>query len=105
MKHTLTLLFALMSFVAAVAQTQHSIIIDETSFRAVQVDARTGVGIDKIPRDNSNRPCTRIKMHVNRMTRAEIDDLQVRPVGGNVVVMKQTVAAEGNGLIIELTAP
>ena len=93
-----------MSFVAAVAQTQHSIIIDETSFRAVQVDARTGVGIDKIPRDNSNRPCARIKMHVNRMTRAEIDGLQVRPVGGNVVVMKQTVAAEGNGLIIELTA-
>ena len=104
MKHTLTLLFALMSFVAAVAQTQHSIIIDETSFRAVQVDARTGVGIDKISRDNSNRPCARIKMHVNRMTRAEIDGLQVRPVGGNVVVMKQTVAAEGNGLIIELTA-
>ena len=104
MKHTLTLLFALMSFVAVVAQTQHSIIIDETSFRAVQVDARTGVGIDKISRDNSNRPCARIKMHVNRMTRAEIDGLQVRPVGGNVVVMKQTVAAEGNGLIIELTA-
>ena len=104
MKHTLTLLCALMSFVAAVAQTQHSIIIDETSFKAVQVDARTGVGIDKISRDNSNRPCARIKMHVNRMTRAEIDGLQVRPVGGSVVVMKQTVAAEGNGLIIELTA-
>ena len=104
MKHTLTLLCALMSFVAAVAQTQHSIIIDETSFKAVQVDARTGVGIDKIPHDNSNRPCARIKMHINRMTRAEIDGLQVRPVGGSVVVMKQTVAAEGNGLIIELTA-
>ena len=104
MKHTLTLLFALMSFVAAVAQTQHSIIIDETSFRAVQVDARTGVGIDKISRDNSNRPCARIKMHINRMTRAEIDGLKVQPVGGSVAVMKQMVAAEGNGLIIELTA-
>ena len=104
MKHTLTLLCALMSFVAAVAQTQHSIIIDEQSFKAVQVDPRTGVGIDKIPHDNSNRPCARIKMHVNRMTRAEIDGLKVHPVGGSVVVMKQTVAAEGNGLIIELTA-
>ena len=104
MKHTLTLLCALMSFVAAVAQTQHSIIIDETSFRAVQVDPKIGVGIDKIPHDNSNRPCARIKMHVNRMTCAEIDGLQVRPVGGSVVVMKQMVAAEGNGLIIELTA-
>ncbi|MBO5732067.1 MAG: leucine-rich repeat protein [Alistipes sp.] len=104
MKHTLTLLCALMSFVAAVAQTQHSIIIDEQSFKAVQVDPKIGVGIDKIPHDNSNRPCARIKMHVNRMTRAEIDGLQVRPVGGNVVVMKQIVAAEGNGLIIELTA-
>ncbi|MBO5732627.1 MAG: leucine-rich repeat protein [Alistipes sp.] len=104
MKHTLTLLCALMSFVAAVAQTQHSIVIDEQSFKAVQVDARTGVGIDKIPHDNSNRPCARIKMHINRMTRAEIDGLRVYPVGGSVVVMKQTVAAEGNGLIIELTA-
>ena len=104
MKHTLTLLCALMSFVAAVAQTQHSIVIDEQSFKAVQVDARTGVGIDKIQRDNSNRPCARIKMHINRMTRAEIDGLKVRPVGGSVVVMKQTVVAEGNGLIIELTA-
>ena len=104
MRYILTLLCALMSFVAAVAQTQHSIIIDETSFKAVQVDAIIGVGIDKIPHDNSNRPCARIKMHINRMTRAEIDGLKVQPVGGSVAVMKQTVAAEGNGLIIELTA-
>ena len=105
MRYILTLLCALMSYVAVVAQTQqHSIIIDEQSFKAVQVDRIIGVGIDKIPHDNSNRPCARIKMHVNRMTRAEIDGLKVYPVGGSVVVMKQTVAAEGNGLIIELTA-
>ncbi|MBO7263530.1 MAG: leucine-rich repeat protein, partial [Alistipes sp.] len=48
--------------------------------------------------------CARIKMHVNRMTREEIDGIVVQPIGGSVVVMKQIVAAEGNGLIIELTA-
>ena len=88
----------------AQAQLHNHIVIDEASLTPVQVDPKIGVTIDKIPHDNSNRPCARIKMHVNRMTRAEIDGLKVQPVGGSVVVMKQAVAAEGNGLIIELTA-
>ena len=83
---------------------QHSIIIDEQSFAPVQTDVMSGVAIDKIQPDNSRRPCARIKMHVNRMTREEIDGIVVQPIGGSVVVMKQIVAAEGNGLIVELTA-
>jgi hypothetical protein len=104
MKRLLTLLVALLSFVAVKAQTQHSIIIDAESLAPVQTDIMSGVAIDKIGLDTSRRPCARIVMHVNRMSRAEIDGLQVQPVGGSVVVMKQVVAAEGNNLIIELTA-
>lgn len=105
MKHIITLLIAVLSFVAVSAQTQsHSIVIDEHSFAPVQTDIMSGVAIDKIQPDNSRRPCARIKMHVNRMSSEEIDALSVRPVGGSVVIMKQMVASEGNGLIIELTA-
>ncbi|MBO7263193.1 MAG: PEGA domain-containing protein [Alistipes sp.] len=87
------------------AQTQqHSIIIDAESLAPVQTDIMSGVAIDKIPLDSSRRPCARIKMRVNYMSREEIDKLSVRTIGGNVVVMRQTVASEGNGLIIELTA-
>lgn len=83
---------------------QHSIEIDAKSFTPVQTDALSGVAIDKIGKDNSNRECARIKMRFQRMTAEEIGELQVRPRGGNVEVMKCVVADEGNGLIIELTA-
>ena len=99
MRNILTLLISLLSFVVVSAQTQHSIIIDEASFAP-----ESGLAIDKIGKDTSQRPCARIKMHINRMTSTEIDQLKVVTVGGNVVVMKQYVATEGNGLIIELTA-
>ena len=105
-----TIIMALVALVAGAqgavqAQTQqHSIVIDAESLAAVQTDVMSGVAIDKIQADNSRRPCARIKMHINRMSREEIDALSVRPVGGSVVVMKQMVASEGNGLIIELTA-
>ena len=104
MRNILTILISLLSFVAVSAQTQHSIIIDAESLAPVQTDIMSGVAIDKIGLDTSRRPCARIKMHVNRMTREEIDGIVVQSIGGSVVVMKQIVAAEGNGLIIELTA-
>ena len=99
MRNILTLLISLLSFVVVSAQTQHSIIIDEASFAP-----ESGLAIDKIGKDTSQRPCARIKMRINRMTSAEIDQLKVVTVGGNVDVIKQYVATEGNGLIIELTA-
>ena len=104
-RRALILLTLIFPFVSAIAQTQgQSIIIDEASFAPVQTDALSGVAIDKIGKDTSQRPCARLKIHINRMTRAEIEQLSLRPVGGNVVVMKQQVAIEGNGLIVELTA-
>lgn len=81
-----------------------SLEIDASSFRAVQTDALSGVAIDKIGLDLSRRPCARLKMHINRMTREEIAGLTVKVIGGNVIVMRSEVASEGNGLIIELTA-
>ena len=88
----------------AVAQQNTSIEIDPSSFKPVQTSAISGVAIDKIQPDLSRRPCARIKMHINRMSREDIASLSVKTVGGNVVVMKSVVASEGNGLIIELTA-
>ena len=103
MRYFLTLLLSLLPL-TLFAQTQHSINIDEMSFAPVQTDAISGVAIDKIGKDHSQRECARIKMRINRMTAAEIGELSVRPRGGNVEVMKCVVAGEGNGLIIELTA-
>ena len=85
-------------------QSQKLLEIDESSFRPEQTDVLSGVAIDKIARDPSQRPCARIKMHINRMTTDEIRGVVVRTVGGNVVLTKQIVAAEGNGLIVEMTA-
>ena len=70
----------------------------------MQTGALSGVGIDSIAIDRSKRPCARIKMHVNRMTREEIDGLTVRPIGGMVELTKKVTSVEGNGLIFELTA-
>ena len=105
MRTFLTLLLTLLTIATSRAQTQqHSIEIDASSFTPVQTDALSGVAIDKIGKDHSQRECARIKMRISRMTAAEIGELSVRPRGGNVEVMKCVVASEGNGLIIELTA-
>lgn len=101
---TLLALFTLV-FYAAQAQTSKNVLeIDQSSFRPVQTDIMSGVAIDKIGTDRSKRPCARIKMHINRMTREDIEQIVIRPVGGMVELTKKMVASEGNGLIIEITA-
>ena len=104
MKKFLLYIIALLAPALVMAQSQLLFEIDASSFAPVQTDAITGVTLDKIGLDPSRRPCARIKMHINRMTREDIAGISVRPVGGSVVVTKQIVAAEGNGLIIEMTA-
>ncbi len=94
-----------LAVVTASAQTpSRSIIVDAASFRPVQTDALTGIAIDPIGLDGSKRPCTRLKMRINRMTREEIGELSFRLRGGVIDLRKQVVAHEGNGLIIEMTA-
>lgn len=96
------LLFALLCS-TVFAQVEKSIIIDQNSFRPVQTDALTGVNIDPIQLDYSKRPCARLKVKINRMTVAEIDQLKVKVVTNNAVMKTQT-AQYDMGLIIEMTA-
>ena len=103
MRYFLTCILALLPLISS-AQSTKLLEIDASSFAPVQTGMIDGVPIDKIGLDPSRRPCARIKMHVNRMSKEEINGLSVRTVGGSVVVTKCVVASEGNGLIIELTA-
>ena len=98
------ILLAAISFGAMAQNAKNSINIDPSSFRPVQTDVLTGVNIDPIAKDRSQRECARIKLHVNRMTREEINQLQVHIVGGMVALTKKVIAYEGNGLILEMTA-
>ena len=103
MRYFLTVILAFLPLISS-AQSTKLLEIDASSFVPVQTGIIDGVPIDKIGMDPSRRPCARIKMHVNRMNKEEINGLSVRTVGGSVVVTKCVVASEGNGLIIELTA-
>ena len=103
-RYLLALLCAILSFGAMAQNAKNVLEIYESSFRPVQTDVLTGVAIDKIGLDQSRRPCARIKMHVNRMTRDEIAQLEVRLPSGNVQLVKKVVAHEGNGLVFEVTA-
>ena len=104
MKQLIILLLSIIAPVVVIAQQQRSIEIDAQSFAPVQQGALTGVAIDKIQPDHSKRPCARIKLRINRMSRADIDQLSVKIVGGNIALMRREVATEGNGLILEMTA-
>ena len=103
MKKIIAILFA--SFITATlsAQAVQTIIIEQKSFRAVQTDALTGVNIDPIGLDYSKRPCARLKVKINRMTKEQIDGIEVKPITNNAV-MKCKTAEYDYGLIIELTA-
>ena len=112
MKHLIHALFGALVAVAVVtsataqtvADSQKVLHIEPTSLRPVQTDALTGVNIDPIQTDMSNRPCARIKTRMNRMTKAEIADVEIKIIGGNAQVIRQMVADDGNGLIFEVTA-
>ena len=104
MKKVLLYIIILLAPFCVVAQSHNSLEIDAASFTPVQSGVLSGVAIDKIQPDHSRRPCARIKMHINRMSREDIEGISIKVVGGNVVVMKRLVASEGNGLIIEMTA-
>lgn len=103
MKRLVFAILALVVTFAVSAQSENSIIIDQSSFRAVQTDALTGVAIDPISVDSSRRPCARIKVRLNRMTREEINEIEVKIVTNNELRKCRTADYE-NGLIIEMTA-
>ena len=103
MKRLFAIFVALCAAFVAVAQRENSIIIDQNSFRPLQSDALTGVNIDPIGVDSSRRPCARIKVKINRMSREDIEKLEVK-IHSNNQLAKSKTAEYDNGLIIEMTA-
>ena len=103
MKRFLLAILTLIAFTAT-AQIEHSIVIDTKSFRAVQTDALTGVNIDPIGLDHSRQACARVKIKFDRMSKAQIDALEVK-MRSNTDLTKQKVADYyDNVLILEMTA-
>ena len=103
MKRFLAIFVALCAVFTAVAQSENSIIIDQKSFRPVHTDALTGANIDPISVDSSRNHCARIKVKINRMTREDIDKIDVKIITNNQLTKCKTADYE-NGLILEMTA-
>lgn len=90
----------------AAQTTSNVLVIDQESYRPIynDNDPLSGLSVDRIGKDRSNRPCVRIKIHVSKMIAEDIELLEVRPIGGNIVVMRKETAHEKNGIIVEMTA-
>ena len=83
MRYFTLLILAFFLCTVSVAQSTNSILLDRGSFRAVQTDALTGVNIDPISTDSRRQPCARLKIKFDRMSRAQVDALQVKLVTNN----------------------
>ena len=83
MKKLLSILTLLFVALTAYGQAEKSIVIDQNSFRPVQTDAVTGVGVDEILADDSRRPCARIKVRINRMAVEDVNKLEVKIATNN----------------------
>ena len=104
MRRLLPLLVSILTFITASAQVEHSILLDQSSLRAVQTDALTGANIDPIAKDKSRDACARLKIRFANMSRAEIDALEVK-FRSNTDIARQDVADYfDNVLILEVTA-
>ena len=103
MKKLFTILLALFVAFSAAAQSEKSIILDQNSFRPIHSSALDGVNIDPIGIDSSRNPCARIKVKINRMSREDIDKIEVK-IHTNNNLTKCKTADYDNGLIIEMTA-
>ena len=104
MKNYLVIFLLFSLFSVAYGQETKSLHLSQDSFRLEQTDALTNVNIDPIRKDPSNRKCARIKLGINRMTPDEIAKVQVKTVGGNVVLTKRVPMTHRGGLEIEMTA-
>lgn len=104
MRRLLTLIIAILASLTVTAQVEHSIILDQSTFRKVQTDALTGVNIDPIRRDISRNACARLKIRFANMSRAEVDALEIK-FRSNTDLARQSVAQYyDNVLILEMTA-
>ncbi len=103
MRKLLILFTAIFTILTATAQVEHSIILDQNSFRKVNTDALTGVNIDPIRKDSSRNACARLKIQFANMSRAEVDAL-VLQFRSNTDLVRQEIGYYDNVLILEMTA-
>ena len=85
--------------VSTTSPKRSGIVIDPTSFRQIRPTPNAA----RINYDASLRPCARIKMKVDCMSREEIEELKIKTLS-NTQVTKFKCFDTGDGLIIELTA-
>ncbi|MBQ7310345.1 MAG: TonB family protein [Alistipes sp.] len=104
MKKIITILLTIFLCATATAQIENSIVLDRSTFRAVQTDALTGVNIDPIGSDRSRRPCARLKIFFHRMTREQMALLEPVYPSGTIDCTKCKVAEGNSVLILEFTA-
>ena len=103
MKKIIAFCVALLISFPLVAQDEKSIIIEQNSFKMLESGALSNVNIDPISKDSSRRPCARIKVRINRMTKVDINGIEVK-IATNNELKKCETADYDNGLIIEMTA-
>ena len=103
MRKLLILFTAIFTILTATAQVEHSIILDQNSFRKVNADALTGVNVDPIRKDSSRNACARVKIQFANMSRAEVDAL-VLQFRSNTDLVRQEIGYYDNVLILEMTA-
>ena len=104
MKRLFAIIVTLLAIFTATAQEEHSIVLDQSSFRAVQKDALTGANIDPIAKDTSRNPCARVKIRFANMTRADVDALDVKFQSNTDLARQEVAQYFDNVLIIEMTA-
>lgn len=104
MKKIITILLTLFICATTTAQITNTIVIDRSSFRAVQKDALTGANVDPIGVDHSRRACARLKIFFHKMTREQLAQLDAIFPSGTIEKTKIKVADYENVLILEMTA-
>ena len=104
MKKIVLAFIAIISSLVATAQVEHSIVIDQSSFRPEQLDALTGANIDPIGDDLSRKPCARIKIKFDNMSRAEVDALAVKFQSNTDIARQEVAPYFDNVLILEVSA-
>ncbi len=104
MRYFVVLILTFLLCATATAQTENSIVVDVGSLRAVQTDALTGVNIDPIGTDSKRQPCARVKIKFDRMSREQVDALEVVLRTNNELIKQKVAQYYDNVLILELTA-
>ena len=93
-----------MALSASAQQSKQSMTIDSNSWRKINSDNLTGLNIDPIGKDLSRRPCARIKILFDKMTKEQMQDIEVITPDSRIEITKTKVADYETILIIEMTA-